>query len=391
MIVGIDASNISSGGGLTHLIELMIAADPKRHGFSRVVLWAAQRTLDQIEDRFWLSKRTEPVLQSGFLRRALWQRNRLGKLAREEQCDLLFVPGGSFSTDFEPVVTMSRNLLPFEWKELRRYGWSVTTLKMLGLRWTQTRSYRRAAGTIFLTRYAKETVLRRAGVLRGATAIIPHGLALRFSCPPRTQQSIGEYSPKRPFKLLYVSTIDHYKHQWLVAEAVAALRAEGLPLSIDFVGTAEPRALERLSVILDRVDPERRHLRHVGAVDYRTLHEHYAQADGFVFASSCENLPNILLEGMASGLPIACSRLGPMPEILGGAGVYFDPEQPNDIAAAIRALIKSAELRSEKAQEAFDRSQKFSWARCADATWAFFAEVCRTPRSGRSHRPGLDG
>jgi len=45
---------------------------------------------------------------------------------------------------------------------------------------------------------------------------------------------------------------------------------------------------------------------------------------------------NILVEAMASGLPIACSNRGPMPEVLGDAGVYFDPEDPHDIARALR-------------------------------------------------------
>jgi glycosyltransferase involved in cell wall biosynthesis len=89
-------------------------------------------------------------------------------------------------------------------------------------------------------------------------------------------------------------------------------------------------------------------------------------------------MPNILLEGMASGLPIACSDRGPMPEVLGDAGVYFDPEDPNDIARALRELIDSRELRSKLAKASFERAQGYSWLRCADQTFRFLADIALT-------------
>ena len=68
-------------------------------------------------------------------------------------------------------------------------------------------------------------------------------------------------------------------------------------------------------------------------------------------------------ESMAAGLPIACSNRGPMPEVLGDAGLYFDPEQPVQIAKAIHTLSLSPSLREEKARAAFNRSQHYSWGR----------------------------
>jgi glycosyltransferase involved in cell wall biosynthesis len=86
-------------------------------------------------------------------------------------------------------------------------------------------------------------------------------------------------------------------------------------------------------------------------------------------------MPNILLEGMASGLPIACSNCGPMPEVLGDAGVYFDPENPKDIARALRELIESPVLRTKSAESSFERVRRYSWRRCADETFRFLAEI----------------
>ena len=64
-----------------------------------------------------------------------------------------------------------------------------------------------------------------------------------------------------------------------------------------------------------------------------------------------------------------------MPEVLGDAGVYFDPEQPEEIARALRELIESPQLRTELANASYQRAQQFSWQRCADETFGFLVAV----------------
>lgn len=340
-------------------------------------LWFGGGTqiLEALDSRPWLDKRNPPALEKGLLQRTFWQHSRLSQAARDEGCDALFVPGGSYVGNFHPAVTMSQNLLPFEMSELRRYGWTLFTLKLLLLRLTQSRSFRRTDGVIFLTEYARDVVLSFTGKLRAHACIIPHGLNPRFNRPPKVQRAIADYEDEHPYHILYVSTVDQYKHQWHVVEAVATLRKLGLPIVLDLVGPAYPSALKRLNETIARVDADRRWVHYHWAIPFNELHHHYAQADLGLFASSCENMPNILLETMASGLPIACSRLGPMPEVLGDAGVYFDPEQPEEIACALRELIESPQLRTDLAQASYQRAQQFSWQRCADETFGFLVEV----------------
>lgn len=377
LVVGIDATNLRRGGGITHLIELMAAAEPEKHGISKVVVWGGVQTLAKLPERAWLEKINPPDLDKGLFRRTFWQRFNLAGRARAAGCDVLFAPGGSYSANFHPVVTMSRNMLPFEWAELRRYGWSLLALKLLLLRWVQSQTFRGADGVIFLTEYARRGVLRVTGPLSAATTIIPHGLNSRFQIAPKAQRPISEYSHAKPYRVLYVSIIDQYKHQWQVVEAVAALRQEGIPVSLDLVGPAYPAALARLQETLDRLDPGQNWVRYCGTIAFSELHQYYAEADMGLFASSCENMPNILLETMAAGLPVACSNRDPMLEVLGDAGLYFNPESPADIVQSIRKFILSPELRSEKAKASFERAKQFSWGCCANQTFSFLAAVAQ--------------
>ena len=97
-------------------------------------------------------------------------------------------------------------------------------------------------------------------------------------------------------------------------------------------------------------------------------------------ASSCENQPIILLETMAAGLPIASSSRGPMPEVLGDAGLYFDPERPEDIASTLRQLICAPELRQILAERSYRRASSYSWKTCAAETFSFLAAFCQASR-----------
>jgi len=112
----------------------------------------------------------------------------------------------------------------------------------------------------------------------------------------------------------------------------------------------------------------------IGFVRHEDLPALLANADLFIFASSCENLPVTLLEAMAVGLPIACSNRGPMPEVLEDGGVYFDPEDEKSIDVAIETIITNTDLRTSIAHRAKELSEQYSWARCATETWRFLRD-----------------
>jgi len=382
IIIGVDASNLREGGGLTHLSEMLRYTKMDDYAVRKVIVWGSKNTLEMLCNRPWLEKNYTPEIDQGLFSRICWQKYKLPKLLSEYECNILFVPGGSHSGYYQPVVTLSQNLLPFEWGEMFRYGCSWMTLRLVLLRWVQSQSFRSSDGVIFLTHYAKQRVFQKLGKIKAKTIIIPHGLNSRFQMKPKMQKPICEYSEARPFKLLYVSPIDQYKHQWHVAEAVSRLRQEGLPLVLDLVGPVYPPAFSRLKERIAKLTSSEDWIFCLGEIPYEDLHHIYSQADLGIFASSCENLPNILIEKMAMGLPIACSNRGPMPEILGEAGEYFDPEQPIDISRALRVLINSANLRKQKAIASHQLAKGYSWESCANDTFAFLSEVAKSYKNG---------
>jgi len=376
MILGIDAFNIRGSGCLTHLYEVLSVIDPSAHGFEKVVIWGNSATLEKLHDRPWLHKIHVSLLDRPLPYRLFWHRFISKTSAQQAGCSLLFVPGGSDANGFYPIVTMSQNMLPFEWREIGRYRSPLAILRLLLIRWTQMISFRNANGVIFLTKYASKSIIQCTGKLRGESVIIPHGINRRFYLKPRPQSMRSQNGLGYPWRILYVSAIYTYKHQWNVVEAVAALRSEGFSIKLELIGPSGD-GINLLNDALNRFDPQGDFISYYGAVAYEILADYYSRADIGVFASSCENMPNIVVEKMAAGLPIACSGMGPMPEILGESCVYFNPCNPGDIAAAIRKLILSPSLRRECADSGFERAKLLSWERCANETFEFLGRIAK--------------
>jgi glycosyltransferase involved in cell wall biosynthesis len=377
MHLAIDASNIRQGGGVTHLSQLLSAASPTDSGINHVTVWACAETAVQLPTHPWLTKLSPSWVEAGMFKRMLGQQLLLGREMLRRGCDVLFSPGGTLPFFVEiPVVTMSQNMLPFEPDEAKKFGrWSWMRLKMWFLRQLQGRSFKKADGVIFLTQYAHDAVCRWLGQGESLKALIPHGIEPRFAADVKPQLAVENYSFNKPFKFLYVSILMPYKHQIEVARAASLLREAGCPVRVKFIGADWGRYGYEFREMLRQLDPRKEFLIWEGGIPFAALHRHYQDADAFVFASSCENLPNILIEAMANGLPIACSRSGPMPEILNDAGVYFDPSEPQDIAKVMGLLFNTSSLRAQLAWRAKKMSQSYSWQRCAKETFNFIATV----------------
>jgi glycosyltransferase involved in cell wall biosynthesis len=378
MRIGIDASNIRCGGAITHLAEIIRHGDPIAHGIRRVTIWGASLVLDRIPDRPWLERVHVPLLEGRLPMRVAWQLLIRPRLARAS-CDLMFAPGATPPGTFRPYVSMHQNMLPFVDAERTRYPFGRHRLRLELLRLLQGHAFEQSTAVIYLSVSAHD----RMPHSNGNGHIIPHGVGEHFRHAPRPARPIESHTTDDPFRFVYVSPINLYKHQWNVALAVLQLRREGLPVVLELIGPVDSlRAQKRLDTTLASVGKERDAIRLLGSIPHGDLSPIYDTAGAFVFASTCENLPVTLLEAMACGLPVAASQTQPMPEILGNGGTYFDAESVESIATALRRLALDRDLRARSAQIAHERAAAYSWKRSAELTFALLAKVAGDGRKG---------
>ncbi len=372
LVVGVDASRNRSGGAKAHLIGLIARGNPLEHGIDQVHLWAYESLLDSVPDQSWLVKHNPAALEKSLIHQVIWQVFHLPGEARSVGCDIMLNTDAGTMSSVSPSVTMSRDMLSYEPGEIDRYGWSKARLRLVLLRYIQNRSLRRSDGAVFLTNYAAKVIQQSCGSL-SRVRFIPHGVGQNFQ--ELTHTLPWPANGERPIRLLYISNAAWYKHQWMVIRAVEQLRNNGFNAILTLVGGGSGPAQQKLRRQMALSDPRGEFVTQKEFVPQADLPGYLAEADIFVFASSCENMPNTLVEAMAAGLPIACSQRGPMPEVLEDGGEYFDPEDPESIVSALRKLIEDSDLRQRLALRAKTLATRYSWERCARETWSFIAET----------------
>lgn len=101
----------------------------------------------------------------------------------------------------------------------------------------------------------------------------------------------------------------------------------------------------------------------------------YQGAAALVYPSRYEGFGIPPLEAMSQGCPVICSRATSIPEVVGEAGVYFDPMDVDSIRDALERTLQSATIRENLIEMGYRRSQVFSWDRCARETLSAYQEL----------------
>ena len=120
-------------------------------------------------------------------------------------------------------------------------------------------------------------------------------------------------------------------------------------------------------------------VRYLGTVDRSEVPALYQEALAFVYPSSYEGFGLPVLEAMAAGTPVLCSRLTSLPEVAGKAALYLDRFSLDEFAERMRALATDVELRRRLIEAGSLRAHQFSWEETARKTAEVYAAVVAQP------------
>ncbi len=181
---------------------------------------------------------------------------------------------------------------------------------------------------------------------------------------------VQKYDLDDPY-LLFVGTLQPRKNIARLIEAFSKIEKKGVDLIIvgrkgwDFKKILEaPKKYQ----VKNRV-------RFLELVTDKELPALYEGATAFVLPSLYEGFGLPILEAMRYGCPVLTSSISSLPEAGGDAAVYFDPQDPNDIAEKINAVLKSEKLRDEMRKKGYEQVKRFSWKKSAKEVIQIFESL----------------
>ena len=374
----IDACTKGSGGGKRHLSEILNEFVKSENIVSKIYIWGPRSLLDILPNHSIIVKNSPRTLNVGLLGSFIWQFFFRDLNFKKIDFDCIYSPYGNYTGALRPYVSMSRNMLMFERNERKKYGYSLQRLKLKFLYFIQKKSFLNSTGFIFLSNYAKKIISKKLRNNFIGSTIINHGISEEFRKPPKFQSPISNYSHSNPFRFLYVSNILPYKYHLNVITAVNQLVENGVPLKLTIVGQESSHKLARkVNNLVNKVNSKNNIIDWHKNITIKQVKSFYHSSDSFIFASSCENMPNILVEAMSSGLPIICSSLGPMKEFLKDSGLYFNPLSVQDLKNKILKMIDDTNLRQKLSTKSYKLSFNYSWEECAKNTISYILETSK--------------
>jgi len=129
----------------------------------------------------------------------------------------------------------------------------------------------------------------------------------------------------------------------------------------------EREQLERLASELGVADA----VEFCGRVERDVMASLYRDADVVVNPSLVDNMPNSVLEALASGVPVVSTNVGGIPCIVrdGATALLVPPGAPAELAAAVRRVLEDATLAAELRQNGLRDVRQYAWSQVRDQ-WA---------------------
>jgi alpha-1,3-rhamnosyl/mannosyltransferase len=191
--------------------------------------------------------------------------------------------------------------------------------------------------------------------------------------------------------LVYVGGINPHKNLLGLLKAMPRVLAERPAVHLAIVGDTSGKGF------WDNVREVRRvvkgdplleaHVHFTGHIDDAALVEVLNGASALVFPSLWEGFGLPAVEAMSCGVPVLASRRGSLPEVIGDAGLFFDPESPSAIAECILQFLADPALGARLREAGLQRARSFTWDRGAELAEASFRRCYEdTAGAGRPRR-----
>lgn len=224
---------------------------------------------------------------------------------------------------------------------------------------------------VAVSNYVKEMLKKQYGI---DSEVIYHGIDVGKFKPKNKAESKRRLGYKETdFMVLFVGKMHPVKDPLTVVRSIHEVVKKNTNVYLVMIGSGELyQEVENEIVKLNLSD----HVKMLGQMDGLKLRLWYSAADLFVFASVSEAFGMVLLEAMASGLPVIAPSSAACPEVVGNAGLLFNHGDHNGLARKIMRLASDDELSRILRNRSLRRVRKvFSWDDKVDKYWKLYRKM----------------
>ncbi len=231
-------------------------------------------------------------------------------------------------------------------------------------RWTR-RAVTQATRVIAVSEATKADLIKLYNVPSGKITVIHNGYnSDLFSIKNKvSRKPLSSYKLQAVNYLLFLGTLQPRKNVIKLVQAFRLLKENGYKGKLVLAGKVGWLAEDTLSVIQN--SPDHDDIVMTGCVSEETRQALYTYADVYVLPSLYEGFGVPVLEAMASGCPVVASNNSSLPEVVGKAGLLFNPADPADI---VRAILEIKMDREKYIKRGLKHVKNFSWDKCARET-----------------------
>jgi len=167
---------------------------------------------------------------------------------------------------------------------------------------------------------------------------------------------------------LYVGAIQPRKNLTILIDAFEKIKKDNSFDNLKLVLVGKPAWMSEkiLKVIND--SKYKKDIILAGQSGFKDLGKIYQGASAFVFSSRYEGFGIPILEAFASEVPVICAKNSSLPEVAGGAALYFEDNNYQDLSNQIKKILNNKELKKDIVDKGLKQLEKFSWERCAQET-----------------------
>jgi len=207
---------------------------------------------------------------------------------------------------------------------------------------------------ICVSEYTRYEVRRNLGISLEKMIVIPEGATEFFISSSHTKCIRRD----NIIRLLSVGSNLPRKNLRILADIAAILLGKGFFVEICRVGVQIDSVLREK---FNQLDPTRFTFKEMGLVPDNTLLECYCNTDCLIMPSYQEGFGLPVLEAMAAGCPVVCSKATALPEAGGDAALYFDPDNSAEAVRHILDIKFQPELLMNQIKMGHERCRLLSW------------------------------